>query len=149
MELIIKYRTKSGNGVMNINVESFLEMRSISKFKKLLKVIDMSDTPDAKEQLKAYIVEYLETIETRLKDYYNKGAKACTEYKEKKPELQRLIYQRDIYKKNTPPYKECMEKVKNKREELRHLKAVWKSQESYFNKTLKNKEFYKKCLDLL
>lgn len=149
MELIIKYRDKNSKGTMRINVENFLNMRKIAKFKKLLKVIDTSDTPEAKEQLKAYIVDYLESAYERLEEYANKAVNAKTEYKEKEPELTKLIYARDRYKKGSAGYKEAGKKVKAKREELRHLKAVWKSQESYFNDTMKNKKFYKKCLDLL
>lgn len=145
MELKIKYH----NGEMVILIDSFLNMRNITKFKKLLKIIDTSYTPEARDVLKDYITNYLATVDTRLKEYANEGVTARTEYKEQQILLETLVKSRDIYKKKSREYKYFAEKVKKQRERIRHLKAVWKSQESYFNNTLKNKEFYKKCLDLL
>lgn len=57
MELIIKYRA----GVITIHIENFLERANLKDFKKLLKIIDKSDTPEARDVLKDYIREYLQT----------------------------------------------------------------------------------------
>lgn len=57
MELTIKYRA----GVMTIHVENFLERTNLKDFKKLLKIIDASYTPEARDVLKEYITEYLQT----------------------------------------------------------------------------------------
>ena len=145
MELNIEYE----NGKMCVNIENFLDMHSIGKFKKLLKVIDTSYTPEAHDVLKAYIMDYLGTVDDRLRSHANKAVDARTHYKEQLPELERLIYKRGTYRRNTPQYKECTKKIKDKRAYLKNLKTVWKSQERYFDEALKNKAFYEKCLKLL
>ena len=145
MELKIKYE----NGQMCVYVENFLDMRSIGKFKKLLKVIDTSYTPEARDELKAYIMPYLENVEERLRLCEKRSVDARTHYKELFPELERLIYKRDTYCRNTPPYKYFSQKIKEKRAYLKDLKTVWKVQERYFDEAFKNKVFYEKCLKLL
>ena len=145
MELKIKYE----NGQMCVNVENFLNMRSIGKFKKLLKVIDTSYTPEARDELKAYIVEYLDNVEELLQLHANRSIKAKNAYKENLPKLEHLIYNRNLHQRNTPQYKEYAKKVKDKREYLNDLKKCWKAQERYFDEAFKNKAFYEKCLKLL
>lgn len=67
MVLTIKYGTGCGKGIMNVNVEEFLNKATLKDFKKLLKIIDMSDTPEVKEQLKEYITNILIILDENIK----------------------------------------------------------------------------------
>ena len=120
MELKIRYR----NGEMVVLIDEFLNVRNITKFRKLLKIIDKSYTPEARDVLKNYITNYLAEVDEKLKHHANKAVDARTEYKEQKILLEDIVYKRDRFKRNTQQYKLLMENVKQKRERLRHLKVI-------------------------
>ena len=145
MELTIRYHA----GVMTLNVDNFLYNTNIKNFKKLLKIIDESYTPEARDVLKNHMSGYLETVDDRLKVYANNVVNARTEYKEQKPVLDALINSRDRYRKNTPPYKDLMQRVKQQREKMQNLRHTYLSNEREFKRVLNRKKFYEKCLELM
>lgn len=79
-----------------------------------------------------------------MKELANKGVNARTKYKELEPELQKLIYERERYRKSDDRYKALMIRVKDMREKIRHYKAVYSSTLSDFNALNRDKEKFSK-----
>ena len=145
MELTIKYI----NGQMFVCIDEFLNIRNIAKFKKLLKIIETSNTPEARDVLKNYITSYLAEVDEKLKEYEKKISSSNVEYMIASQELQRLVERRSNYWKNTDMYKKCDECVKKQRKDVAMWKTMFRQYKQRFKETQKNKEFYKKCLELL
>lgn len=136
-----------GKGKMKIWLPEFFMDPKISDTRKIIKLIRDSQTPEEENKIWGYVEAELETLDDRLKSCVNKTVDASTRAKELEPDLARLIAQRDRWKKSSDPYKELMEAVKSKREEIQHFKNVSRSQMSEFNRLNRQKEFYAKLKD--
>lgn len=134
----------NGRGHMTVNTLAFLSEQGIRNIRKLIKLIESSDTPDELEKLHSILHEEISTFDLRLKELANRGANARTRYKELEPELERLVYQRERYKKSDQRYKDLMLRVKAVRENIRHEKAVYHSAVSDFKRLSRNKEKFNK-----
>lgn len=134
----------NGRGHMTVNTLAFLSEQGIRNIRKLIKLIESSDTPDELEKLHSVLREEISTFDLRLKELANRGANARTRYKELEPELERLVYQRERYKKSDQRYKDLMLRVKAVRENIRHEKAVYNSAVSDFKRLSRNKEKFNK-----
>lgn len=134
----------NGRGHMTVNTLAFLSEQGIRNIRKLIKLIESSDTPDELEKLHSILREEISTFDLRLKELANRGANARTRYKELEPELERLVYQRERYKKSDQRYKDLMLRVKAARENIRHEKAVYHSAVSDFKRLSRNKEKFNK-----
>lgn len=130
----------NGRGHMTVNTLAFLSEQGIRNIRKLIKLIKSSDTPDGLEKLHGILCEEISTFDLRLKELAN----ARTRYKELEPELDRLVYQRERYKKSDQRYKDLMLRVKAVRENIRHEKAVYHSAVSDFKRLSRNKEKFNK-----
>ena len=87
------------NGRMNINTEGFLNECGVGRFKKLLKIIKMSHTPDVYvKQLKAYITEYLATADDRIDEIIVWMERAEDEIRTKEAQLITLNHKRNVVK---------------------------------------------------
>lgn len=134
----------NGKSRMTIYLYEFLRYSGLRNIRKLIKLIKSSDTPDELEKLHSYLQQQLSTIEPRMKELANKGVNARTKYKELEPELQKLIYERERYRKSDDRYKALMIRVKDMREEIRQYKAVYSSTLSDFNALNRDKEKFSK-----
>ncbi len=134
----------NGRGHMTVNTLAFLSEQGIRNIRKLIKLIESSDTPDELEKLHSILREEISTFDLRLKELANRGVNARTRYKELEPELERLVYQRERYKKSDQRYKDLMLRVKAMREDIRHEKAVYHSAVSDFKRFSRNKEKFNK-----
>lgn len=134
----------NGRGHMTVNTLAFLSEQGIRNIRKLIKLIKSSDTPDELEKLHGILCEEISTFDLRLKELANRGANARTRYKELEPELDRLVYQRERYKKSDQRYKDLMLRVKAVRENIRREKAVYHSAVSDFKRLSRNKEKFNK-----
>lgn len=134
----------NGRGHMTVNTLAFLSEQGIRNIRKLIKLIESSDTPDELEKLHSVLREEISTFDLRLKELANRGANARTRYKELEPELDRLVYQRERYKKSDQRYKDLMLRVKAVRENIRHEKAFYHSAVSDFKRLSRNKEKFNK-----
>lgn len=134
----------NGRGHMTVNTLVFLSEQGIRNIRKLIKLIESSDTPDELEKLHSVLREEISTFDLRLKELANRGVNARTRYKELEPELNRLVYQRERYKKSDQRYKDLMLRVKAVRENIRHEKAVCHSAVSDFKRLSRNKEKFNK-----
>lgn len=148
MDLEIRYE----GGSMTVHLEEFLSCRSMSKVKKLLKVIRISFTPECEQQMKEFILNWLEQFEQRQLE----NERYITGYEEKvkfcQRQLQDALYTRNSYKKSTPSHKSegwdrWNEEVKGHRKELSEVKALFRSYESQYNRNIRNQDFYKKVLE--
>ena len=65
MDLEIRYE----NGSMTVHLEEFLNIRSIAKVRKLLKLIRSSFTPECEQQIKEFVQEQAEQFEQVQKEH--------------------------------------------------------------------------------
>lgn len=165
------------NGSMIIDLEEFLSCRSIAKVRKLLKVIRCGHTPECEQQIKEFVQEWVESFEhiqqkkyMSITEYRQKVISAekqikCTmlEVERGKMELEIYQYLRDTHRKNTKIWKRYNEELKTQREklkepksrlkeqkeELQYLKNLLRYRQSDFDKNIRNKEFYKKVLQII
>lgn len=150
MDLEIKYE----HGSMVIHLEKFLDCRSISKVKKLVKIIRNSFTPECEDKIREYVEQEIEQFEPKQQENqryiigYTEKVKFCQK------QLDNALHNRNQYKKSTPLYKSdgwehYNAYVKQFRQEMREIKALLRSRQSDFDKNIRNKEFYKKVLQII
>lgn len=137
-------RYNGGKGRMTINLPEYLNSQTITNIRRLIKLVESSDTPEELEKLHSYVEEELQHFDERMKVAANRAVDARTKSKEIQQELDKLIYERDRYKKNSPPYKNLMDKVKDKRKELSHQRSIYFSQTSDISHFKHNKEKFSK-----
>ena len=170
MDLEIKYE----HGSMVVHLEEFLSMRSMSKVRKLMKIIRCSYTPQWENVIREYIEQYIEQFECVQNEHriYIEGYGQKVRYAEQQiMQTKRIISQiqddvvklqiiRDSHRKNTKVWKNCNADVKKQRErlkepretlkaqneELKELKSLLRSRQAVFDRNARNKEFYKKVL---
>lgn len=173
MDLEIKYE----NGSMIVHIEELLNCHNISKVKKLLKVIRCSYTPECEQQIKEFVQEQTERFEQVQKEhsiyiesYMQKIRNAEQQIRQTKhvisqiqSDVSKLQFIRDSHRKNTKVWKNCNADVKEQRKflkepretlkdqnkELKELKTLMKSRQHAFDSNIRNKEFYKKVLQII
>ena len=129
---------------MTINLPEYLDCQTLTNIRRLIKVVETSDTPEELEKLHNYVETELQQIDRRMKEAANKAVDARTKAKELQPELDKLVYARNRYKKNSPPYKELMEKVKDMRERIALQNSIYRCQKSEVSRLQRNKEKFNK-----
>lgn len=143
MDLVINY----DNGSMVVHLEAFLDCRSISKVRKLVKLIPWNYNPDAVDKLKEYVEQQIEQFEPRMKEdaNYYVGYKSKLQFGE--GELKKYLSYRDRLKRNTDSWKHYNELVKQFRQEVKEIKALMKQRKTDFDQCVRNKAFYQKVLE--
>ena len=115
MDLEIRYE----NGSMTVHLEEFLNIRSITKVRKLLKLIRSSFNPECEQQIKEFVQKQVEQFEQVQKEHsiYIEGYAQKIRYAEQQiRETQHIISQiqtgvknsqllRDSHRKNTKVWK--------------------------------------------
>lgn len=145
----LHFSYNSGKGQMIINLENFFEQRSISKVRKLLKVINTIGTaPDETISIiESFIVNYIEQIEPMKKMY----AQNYLKYKEVIPgineKIENATVTRMAFKHNSQQYRRITERLKEYRKELSMAKAQARGYEWSFKKYDKMKVFMHQCLE--
>lgn len=129
---------------MTINLPEYLDGQTLTNIRRLIKVVETSDTPEELEKLHSYVKAELQQIDRWMKEAANKAVDARTKAKELQPELDELVYARNRYKKNSPPYKELMEKVKDMRERIALQNSIYRCQKSEVSRLQRNKEKFNK-----
>lgn len=151
MDLEIRYE----NGSMTVHLEEFLNVRSISKVRKLLKLIRSSFTPECEQQMKEFIQEQAEQFEQVQKEHsiYIEGYTQKVKYAEQQiRQTQHTISQIQTGVKNSQLLRDSHRKkprntLKEQKEELKELKALLRSRQQSFDRNIRNKDFYKKVLE--
>lgn len=145
MDLEIKYE----NGSMTVHLEEFLNCRSISKVKKLVKLIHHSVNPDDIGKIRMFVEQEIEQFEPKQKENtryiigYTEKVKFCQK------QLDNSITNRSKYKRNSDGWKHYNTFVKQFRQEMKELKALLRSRQSDYDKNIRNKEFYRKVLQII
>lgn len=145
MDLKIKYE----NGSMTVHLEEFLNCQSISKVKKLVKLIHHSVNPDDIGKIRMFVEQEVEQFEPKQKE----NARYIIEYAEKmkfcQKRLDNSITNRSKYKRNSDGWEHYNTFVKQFRQEMKELKALLRSRQSDYDKNIRNKEFYRKVLQII
>jgi hypothetical protein len=74
---------------------------------------------------------------------------ARTKAKELEEPLNRAVNARKMYKRKSPQYERLNEQVKQYRKEIAQNNAVYHSSVQQFNRMQRNREFYKKALEII
>lgn len=136
-------------GSMYIHLKEFMANHSITQFRKLLKIIRESNTPDEEKKILEWCEQFIEQAEPFKK---NAVMKKCEKQKlvmQLETEIDLLKYNRDRYKRNSPPYKELSEQLKIKRQNLSAEKAAYRQAVQDEKGVEADKKFIKKCLETL
>ena len=141
-DLIIKY----DHGQMLIHLEEFLSCRKIAKVRKLLKLIERSETPELTEQIQSHIEQKLKGLDDIAKTWATIHVRCKEEAKQTEHELNRWVQLRSGYKKNSEGYKHYHENVKNSREELKKAKEKMRNSKKEFDDTMRDRTFFEKLL---
>lgn len=141
-DLIIKY----DHGQMLIHLEEFLSCRKIAKVRKLLKLIERSETPELTEQIQSHIEQKLKGLDDIAKTWATIHVRCKEEVKQIEHELNRWVQLRSSYKKNSEGYKHYHENVKNSREELKKAKEKMRNSKKELDDTMRDRTFFEKLL---
>ena len=141
-DLIIKY----DHGQMLIHLEEFLSCRKIAKVRKLLKLIERSETPELTEQIQKHIEQKLKGLDDIAKTWATIHVRCKEEVKQTEHELSRWVQLRSGYKKNRDGYKHYHENVKNSRKELKKVKEKMRNSKKEFDDTMRDRTFFEKLL---
>lgn len=134
-DLIIKY----DHGQMLIHLEEFLSCRKIAKVRKLLKLIERSETPELTEQIQSHIEQKLNGLDNIAKTWATIHVRCKEEVKQTEHELNRWVQLRSGYKKNSEGYKHYHKNVKKVKEKMRNSKKE-------FDDTMRDCTFFEKLL---
>lgn len=134
---------------MTIHLEQFLGCRSISKVKKLVKLIRQSYTPNEIEKMVNYIEQSKDTYEADLKLVESKIIGYESKVKIAKSYLAKSIMYRGKCTRNSSPWKYHNNYVKQYREELKELQQLLREENKKLNDLKRNKIFYDDCLIVL
>lgn len=134
------------NGRMVIHLEEFLSCRSITKMRKLLKVINQSDTPEIADQIQQHVRDRVSGIDGLAKVSANQIVRLKEEIRNIQNDVDVWKSQRDRNTKNSSPYKYYNDKLKVSREKLRTAKCSLNTVKREFNNHVKDKAFFEKLL---
>ena len=142
MEILqIKYE----NGSMSVNLEEFLGCRNITKFKKLVKLIHQSYTPDEIHKILNHIEQFNANYELDQKVTEQK----ITGYSQKvrfcEGQVELVTHSRDRYKRKSENWETFNDNLKGHRDELKKMQQLLRSAKQEYNKRLKDKAFLDKC----
>lgn len=141
-DITIKY----DHGQMLIHLEEFLLCRSISKVRKLIKLINRSDNPDIVNQIKDHIQYRMEGLDNITMITENRIDRNKAEVKDAEMNVQHWLYLRSQHKKCSNGYKHYMTNVKESRDTLKEKKADLRSAEKEYKDSIRDKEFFSKLL---
>lgn len=145
MDLKIKYE----NGSMIVHLENLLNCHNISKVKKLVKIIRSSFTPECEGIIRGYIEQEIEQFEPMQQE----NSKYIIGYSEKvkfcQTQLDNCLANRNRYKRNSDGWKHYNHHVKRFRQELKEIKASLRSRQLAYDTNIRNKDFYKKVLEII
>lgn len=137
-DLNIKY----DNGRMTIHLDAFFPT-SQARLKKLMKVIDLDweHKEDHFKQLQEHFNEQLNLLEVKRTD----SGKKALEYKQKWSDMERIVKD----KKKPSGVKLTKEELEKAKEDMQHFKNVYSASMSDFNNAVKQKEQFRKHIEIL
>lgn len=136
------------DGSMEICVDEFLSMRKIGKYKKLIKLIRSSRTPEVEKDIKSYMERQIPDYEERLTNTANAYAAMVDKVKEHESLLERYKRELEFLCPGSPRHKDKKEDMKSERDAVRYWKIQAADDMKKFTKYQKEKNFYEKCLEI-
>ena len=145
MDLYIKF----DRGSMAVHLDEFLSCRSISKVRKLVKLIRESGTPGEIEKIQVFIEQEASGYEEAQRQDWQfvTGYESKIKYSEK--QIENCLYNRARFKRNTDAWNHYNDYVKAFRSELSTLKTSRRNRLTRINNREKNKVFYEKVLEII
>ena len=136
-------------GNMCIYLYNFIRMHSITKFKKLLKIIRTSDTPDEEHKIDELFKKFSEQYEPCKQQLAAEKIQHSREIRIYQTDTDVLKIHRNCHTRNSPSYKKYSALLKEGKEKLSKAKAAYRQavqREKVLKKTM---VFMKKCLETM
>ena len=151
IDLEIKWSDTGGGrkGSMLIHWVKWMEMHNVTKFRKLLKIIRESDTPDEEKKISKWCEQFLEQAEPFKKKEVNFIFDMKEKVRKCETQVDLLKYQRDKFRRNTPPYKELNIRLKEEKKNLSTVKELLRDAERNIKSVENDKKFILKCLEIM
>ncbi len=151
IDLEIKWLDSWSNrkGHMCVHLHEFMSVHNITKFRKLLKIIRESNTPDEEKKIREWCEQFIEQTEPFKKKEVNFMFDMKEKIRKLETQVDLLKYQRDRYRRNTPPYKELGVKLKEEKEKLSTAKKLLRDAERNIKGVESDKKFILKCLEIM
>jgi hypothetical protein len=134
---------------MVIDLEEFMKMCNITKFRKVLNLIRCGSTPDEEAKILNHIEQFNEDYEATQKVLANKVVGYTDKIKITEREIEGLTARRSRFRRNSEMWKKYSEGVKLQREELKLLKKDKSSADREFKQNVRLKGFYEKCIEVM
>lgn len=141
MDLQIKY----DNGSMTVHLEEFLGCRKITKFRKLVKLIRQSYTPDELNKILNHIEQFNATYELDQKVTEQKIAGYSDKVRFCERQISRCTTSRDSYKKQSENWVTFNDNLKEHKGELKQLNQLLRAAKQEYKNRQKDKAFLEEC----
>lgn len=141
MDLQIKYE----NGSMVVHLEEFLGCRKITKFRKLVKLIRQSYTPEELNKILNYIEQFNETYELDQKVTQQKIVGYSDKVRFCEMQISRCTTSRDSYKKQSENWVTFNDNLKEHRDELKQLNQLLRAAKQEYKNRQRDKAFLDEC----
>lgn len=145
MDLQIKYE----NGSMVVHLEEFLGCRKITKFRKLVKLIRQSYTPEELNKILNYIEQFNETYELDQKVTQQKIVGYSDKVRFCEMQISRCTTSRDSYKKQSENWVTFNDNLKEHRDELKQLNQLLRAAKQEYKNRQRDKVFLDECSNVL
>lgn len=145
MDLQIKYE----NGSMVVHLEEFLGCRKITKFRKLVKLIRQSYTPEELNKILNYIEQFNETYELDQKVTQQKIVGYSDKVRFCEMQISRCTTSRDSYKKQSENWVTFNDNLKEHRDELKQLNQLLRAVKQEYKNRQRDKVFLDECSNVL
>lgn len=137
--------------MITIHVEEFMHCRNITKFRKLIRLIRVSDTPECENVIREYMEQELSQFKARQKENaeyivkYREEVKKCDEELDKHTAY-RKRYGRGLTKADRFRLSNQISQIRWRRNEKRTLLRDY---QSAFNENDRNERFFRKALGII
>lgn len=148
-DIVIKHQEGTSKYTMTVHLEEFLSCRSIRKFRKLVKLINLYGDGSEVQNILNIIEHFNDNYNVDQKLNASKVVGYTDKIKFTDNQIKNLVSNRSRYKKMSDGWKHYNELVKVQREELRTLKANLFTAKSDFNKNERLHIFYDECLTVM
>lgn len=145
MDLQIKYE----NGSMIVHLEEFLGCRKITKFRKLVKLIRQSYTPEELNKILNYVEQFNETYELDQKVTQQKIVGYSDKVRFCEKQIDCCTASRDAYKKQSENWVTFNENLKEHRSELKQMQQLLRAAKQEYKNRQRDKAFLDECSNVL
>lgn len=155
MNTILDFKGKWDSYHMVVDLTKFMETRSITRMRKLVKYIRESDTPEELTKISDWIQDFLGSYESdqrdrkRLIDLYVRKVKFLEIKLDRDIRLRDNLQHYITFRKVNPDYAEVNKRVKAVRGELKRTKEQIRYTEREYNRCERMKDFVTKVSEVI